>query len=142
MSLLLLTIHNVTKVIVQMVFYTLVKNYRAVNSLYPSFSTMSATELLTYEDALLFIGDFFYVSVDYRRWPLALVINLNCFHIKFVLVARGSLQSLPPWLYLCCFLHSLSDGVCVAVHKADDSLVVLCELVACTVALQYLQCLE
>ena len=142
MSLPLLTIDNVVEVIDQMVFYTLVKDYRAVNRLYPSFSTMSAMELPTCEDTLLFIGDFFYVSVDYRRCPLALVINLNCFHVKFVLVAGGSLQSLPPWLYLCCFLHSLSDGVCVAVHKADDSLVVLCELVACTIALQYLQCLE
>ena len=109
MSLLMLTIHDVTEIIVQMVFYTLVKNYRAVNSLYPSISTVSATELPTCEDALLFIGDFFYVSVDYRRCPLALVINLNCFHIKFGLVAGGSLQSLPPWLYFA----ALKGSCCV-----------------------------
>ena len=84
MSFLLLTIHNVTEIIVQMVFYTLVKNYRAVNRLYPSFSTVSATVLPSCEDTSLFTGDFFYVSVDYRRYSLALVINLNCFHIKFV----------------------------------------------------------
>lgn len=84
MSLPLLTIDNVVEVIDQMVFYTLVKDYRAVNRLYPSFSTMSATELPTCKNILLFIGDFFYVSVDYRRCTLALVINLNCFHIKFV----------------------------------------------------------
>ena len=84
MSLLLLTIHDVTEIIVQMVFYTLVKNYRAVNSLYPSFSTMSATELPTCKNTLLVTGNFFYVSVDYRRCSLALVINVNCFHIKFV----------------------------------------------------------
>ena len=84
MSLLLLTIHDVTEIIVQMVFYTLVKNYRAVDSLYPSFSTVSAMVLPSCEDTSLFTGDFFYVSVDYRRYSLALVINLNCFHIKFV----------------------------------------------------------
>lgn len=125
-----------------MVFYILVKNYRAVNSLYPPFSTVSATELPACEDTLLFIGDFFYVSVDYSRCPLALVINLNCFHIKLVYSGGRSLWLLPPWLDLCCFSHSLSDGVCVAVYKADDSLVVLGELITCTIALQYLQRFE
>lgn len=92
-----------------MVFYILVKNYRAVNSLYPTFSTVSATELPTCEDTLLFIGDFFYVSVDYSRCPLALVINLNCFHIKFVFSGGRLLLSLPPLVKLM-LLFSFSVG--------------------------------
>lgn len=112
MSLLMLTIHDVTEIIVQMVFYTLVKNYRAVNSLYPSISTVSATELPTCEDTLLFIGDFFYVSVDYRRSPLALVINLNCFHIKFVF-SGGRFLAVPPTLVILMLLSSFSVGWCL-----------------------------
>ena len=95
-----------------MVFYTLVKNYRAVNSLYPSFSTVSATELTTGEDTLLFIGDFFYVSMDYRRCPLTLVINLNCFHIKLVFSGRRFF-AVPPTLVILMLLSSFSVGWCL-----------------------------
>ena len=86
MSLPLLAIDDIPVVIVQIVFHYLVKNYRAVNSLYPSFSAVSATELPSCEDFPLFNGNFFYVSVDYSRSPITLVINLNCFHINWCLM--------------------------------------------------------
>ena len=41
------------------------------------------------------------------------------------------------WLNLCCFSHSLSDGICVAVYKAHDAVVILGVLVADTSALYY-----
>ena len=41
------------------------------------------------------------------------------------------------WLNLCCFSHSLSDGICVAVHKAHDAVVILGVLVADTSALHH-----
>ena len=86
MSLPMLAIDDIPIVIVQIVFHNLVKNYRAVNSLYPSFSTMLAMELPSCKDFPFFNRDFFYVSVNYRRCPLALVINLNCFHINWYLM--------------------------------------------------------
>ena len=48
----------------------------------------------------------------------------------------GGADVLPPWLNLCCF-HSLSDDVCVAVHKAHDAVVILGVLVADTSALHH-----
>jgi len=115
MSLLLLTIHDITEIIVQMVFYTWVKNYRAVNSLYPSFSTVSATELPTCKNTLLFIGDFFYVSVDYRRCPLALVINLNCFHIKLVFGGRRFFAVPPTLVILMLLLKALVAFILISI---------------------------
>ena len=98
-----------------MAFYTLVKNYRAVNSLYPSFSTMSATELPTCEDTLLFIGDFFYVCMDYRRSPLALVINLNCFHIKLVFSGRRFFTVPPTLVILILLLKALVAFILISI---------------------------
>ena len=40
-------------------------------------------------------------------------------------------------LNLCCFSHSLSDSICVAVHKAYDAVVILSILIAHTSALHH-----
>ena len=52
-----------------------------------------------------------------------------------VLKAVGGADVLPPRLNLCCF-HSLSDNVRIAVHKADNAVVILGVLVAHTSALR------
>ena len=66
-------------------------------------------------------------------------LNLYC-HNLGVLAVEGA-DVLPPWLNLCCF-HSLSDDVCVAVHKAHDAVVILGVLIAYTSALCYTELLE
>ena len=61
-------------------------------------------------------------------------LNLYCHNLG--VLAVGGADVLRPWLNLCCF-HSLSDDVCVAVHKAHDAVVILGVLVADTSALHH-----
>lgn len=62
-------------------------------------------------------------------------LNLYCHNLG--VLAVGGADVLPPWLNLCCFSHSLPDGICVAVHKAHDAVVILGVLVADTSALHH-----
>ena len=61
-------------------------------------------------------------------------LNLYCHNLG--VLAVGGADVLPPWLNLCCF-HSLTDDVCLAVHKAHDAVVILGVLVAHTSALHH-----
>ena len=100
MSLHQLTTYDISVIVPQIVFHNLVKNYRTGQRLYPSFSAVSATKLAACEDTSFFNGDFFHISVDYRWFPLALVINLNCFHVNLVFYGGRFFVVLPPWLIL------------------------------------------
>ena len=95
MSLHLLTTDDIFIIATQIALHNFVENYRAGQRLYPPFSAVSATELAVCADTSFFIGDFFHVSMDYRRCPLALIINLNCFHVNFVFYG-GRFLAVPP----------------------------------------------
>lgn len=77
-------------------------------------------------------------ETDYHIVSLVLPLVDNAFNLdshNHLSLVVGGADVLPPWLNLCCLSHSLSDGICIAIHKAHDAVVILSVFIAYTSAL-------